>query len=90
MAEEKCEKAADIVGYGLTPSLTRQRWVGSTMLKNVVIGVLAATVALETLALCDLSTPSAPATLAKHIAYSDFIHETDAGRVSSVSIKGPG
>ena len=60
------------------------------MLKNVAIGVLAATVMLETLALYDLSTPSAPALPAKHIAYSDFIHETDAGRVSSVSIQGAG
>ena len=87
MAEEKREKAADIVGRGLTPFSTRQRWVESTMLKNVIIGVLAATAALETLALYDLSMPPAPA-LAKHIAYSDFIHETDAGRVSSVSIQG--
>lgn len=60
------------------------------MLKNVVIGVLAATAALETLALCDLSTPPAPALPAKHIAYSDFIHETGAGRVGSVSIQGSG
>lgn len=60
------------------------------MLKNVAIGVLAATAMLETLALYDLSTPPAPALPAKHIAYSDFIHETDVGRVSSVSIQGAG
>ena len=60
------------------------------MLKNSAVVALAVIAVLETLALYDLSSPPAPAPRAKQIAYSDFVHEVDAGQVSSVSIQGAG
>ena len=58
------------------------------MPKNVVIVVLMVIVVLETLALIGRTDLPAPAPLAKQIAYSDLIHEVNAGNISNVSVQG--
>lgn len=58
------------------------------MLKNVIIAVLTLMAAFEMLMLLSLLEPSTPAPTARDIAYSDFVHEVDAGQVSQVSIQG--
>ena len=58
------------------------------MLKNVIIIVLAGMAALEALIIASSSRPPAPTSSEHYVAYSDFIHQVDAGQVGSVSIQG--
>ena len=58
------------------------------MLKNFVIVALIVMTALETLLLLSLRRPSVPVPSDRYLAYSDFVHEVDAGQVSQVSIRG--
>ena len=58
------------------------------MLKNSMIAILAVIVVLEALIIAATPESTASAPSKRSVAYSDFIHQVDAGQVSSASIQG--